>query len=488
MNILFLVPPVALNDQKSFVDRIYGCTYGFDYKPPIHLLLLATVAKQLGHRVRLLDCPAEKYSVKKFISYLENEEDIAMVVFFTVWLSKKEDLEAAGIVSNVFKGVRVVFTGPYPTWKPEQFLKNSGYCVIRGEPEETFKELIGIPESGSDILSNTKGISFLGKEGIINTDPRPLIDLDALPFPDRTLLKGEEYIFNRLNEYPATALCVSRGCSFRCTYCAPHALDQAIELEFLRTHQEKPPLRLRQTGLVIKEFREIARLGYRAVEITDNQFVWSKERMLVVCDALKPLGLEWICYARADHLKDEQVVRAMGSAGCESVFIGTDSFSQQILDDVKKDMLLQDNYDAVKMLKRCGIEPEISLIFGASLLETKSTIRHSIRQAQRCRTPFLHYSIALPLPNTQLYRLARERGLLKDEDFFPVDNIRESVFQLPGVTSSEIRRVVRRCYRQHYVSVGFVLKQLASIRSMRVLKNRLKALARFVAYLCRSRI
>jgi len=64
---LFFVPPVGLSPVGLPVDRVYGCNYGYDYKPPIHFLQLATVAKVwLGWDVRFVDCPAEGLDVAAF--------------------------------------------------------------------------------------------------------------------------------------------------------------------------------------------------------------------------------------------------------------------------------------------------------------------------------------------------------------------------------------------------------------------------------------
>ncbi len=82
MDILFLIPPRELNKEKIPVDRVYGCNYGFDYKPAIHLLLLATVAEESGCAVRFLDCPGQGYNLREFDKYIADNRSIDMVVFF----------------------------------------------------------------------------------------------------------------------------------------------------------------------------------------------------------------------------------------------------------------------------------------------------------------------------------------------------------------------------------------------------------------------
>jgi len=480
---LFLVPPAQLNKKKSSVDRLYGCNYGFDHKTPLHLLQSATLVRDNGYNVRLLDCPAEGYNLKKFIKFISGQSSLKLVVFFTVWLSADEDIAAAQIISGLVNGVRIIFTGPYPTWKPELFLKKDNYFVVRGEPEEALVELAG-GFKDPDSISRIRNVSFISKTGVQHNPSRELLDLDALPAPDRGLLKGR-YSFNRLNSFPATAACFSRGCIFKCVYCAPQAGDQCVELEYRKHSPVKPPLRSRAAENMIREFRDIHSLGYKGVEICDNQFVWDKKTVIEVCAGIKDLGLEWICCARADHLKDKEALLAMREAGCRLIYMGTESFDQRILDDTDKEMAVEDSLKAVKLLRECGIEPEISVLFGASGLETEATLRYSIREARKLKTGFIHYSIALPLPNTRLYSLARDKGWLK-EDFLPEDNIRAGLIDLPGISAKRLRSIIRGCYFKQYLSFRFIGKQILSPGFSRGFFAKLRAFRKLLRYLLTS--
>ncbi|MDD5027118.1 MAG: radical SAM protein [Candidatus Omnitrophica bacterium] len=459
MNILFLVPPADLNKKKKPVDRVYGCNYGYDYKPAIHLLSLATAAQQAGCRARFMDCPAEGYNSRRFIRYLNNHRDINAVVFFSVWLSQKEDMSAADIATGISPGIKIIFSGPYPTWQPGIFLKKSNYIVIRGEPENTLLELIRSFKYQDNRLSEVAGVSFLKENRPVDNRMKELQDLDAIVWPDRRLLKGE-YYFNRLDAYPATIMCASRGCSYACTYCAPQALDQAIELEYLRFNLAKPPLRLKSPQAVIREFQEISALGYRSVELCDNQFLWDQKRMVEVCEGIRQLKLKWICNIRADYLKDKSLLKLMKEAGCQLIYIGTEAFSQAILDDVNKGLDLRQNYRAVELVRECGIEPEVSVLLGASGLEDEKSVLESISEAKKMKTRFVHYSVALPLPNTKLYQIAKNKGWMKTGDFIPVDNTRDATLDLPLINAARLKKIVRQCYIRQYLSLRLAMRQV----------------------------
>jgi anaerobic magnesium-protoporphyrin IX monomethyl ester cyclase len=482
MNILFLIPSREFNQKKLSIDRVYGCNYGYDYKPAIHLLICATIADKLGHSVRFMDCPAENINIRAFLNYIKNNK-IDIVIFFSVWLSFKEDLLSAKIISDNVHPVKIVFMGAYPTWKPEIFLKDNNYFVIRGEPEETLREFLYFIESNKDDFDKIQGMSFLRDNQIINNPARELIDINLLPVPDRKLLKGR-YFFNRIDEYPSTVMCVSRGCSYNCTYCAPQALDQAIEIEYYKCNLKKPPLRLRTVEKIIDEFEEISSLGYKGIEICDNQFPWDKERTVRICEAIKPLKLKWICYARADHANDKYMLRLMKEAGCKLIYIGTESFKQEILDNVNKQINVSESYAAVKYIKEAGIEAEVSVLLGASPLETKESIYESIHKARIMKTRFVHYSVALPIPNTQFYRNSREKGWLKNNEFTPTDNMRGAIVDLPNIKAQDLKKIIRRCYLRQYLSVNFLVGQLFNFKSLRGFRHKVKAFLKFLRYLC----
>lgn len=481
MRLLFLIPPRELNKEKMSVDRVYGCNYGFDYKPAIHLLLLATLAEESGCDVKFLDCPGQGYNFRKFNKYIADSRSIDMVVFFTVWLSAQEDLMAAEKISNLIKKAKIVFTGPYPTWRPETFIKSSNYFVIRGEPEKPLADFMKFCESSGNDINKVHNLSFKKQAEIISNDSGELINMDSLPMPNRKLLKGK-YFFNRVNAWPATVMCVSRGCNYSCNYCAPHALDQAIELEYLKHNLVKPPMRLRSIENVVGEFSYIASLGYRGIEICDNQFVWEKDRTKEICERIKYLNLKWICYARADYLKDRDMLRLMRRAGCELIYIGTESFSQMILNDINKEMSVKDIYRAVNLVRECGIEPEVSVLLGASAAETEETVLHSVKEAKKMKTNFIHYSIAAPLPNTRLYKISKERGWLKNGEFVPIDNIRDALLDLPYINAQRLKKIIRRSYAQKYLSMRFILRQIFSLNFLQKFSFKIRTLLRLLKY------
>jgi len=107
--------------------------------------------------------------------------------------------------------------GYHPSALPEEVLA-SPYVelVVRGEGEEAFAELV---RSGSP--EGVGGVSYRRDGSILHNPGRqPIADLDAVPLPLRELRPQRCGLAGL--DYHTDTLYTSRGCRFRCVFCANH--------------------------------------------------------------------------------------------------------------------------------------------------------------------------------------------------------------------------------------------------------------------------
>jgi len=486
MRTLFLVPPSQYNQRNSPICRVYGCNYGFDYKPPIHLLAVATFAmEELGWEVRLLDCPAEGFDKDAFEAFCRRES-FDVIVHWTTYLSAIEDLTASKYIANHMPGQQKhVFLGAASSWRPDEFgLSEHAFCIL-GEPEATLQELDQCWKEGTGIDS-VRGLAWFDADQTTHRNKaRPLLDVTLLPIPDRSLLKGQ-YRANRLNSQRMTVATFSRGCGFRCTFCATNALDQTIELEFKRDQDwyvERPPLRKRTIDQVVEEFERISEAGYDAVEIADNIFTWGRSRTMEICQRIKHLNLKWICLARANMLHDPETVRTMAEAGCQLVYMGSESFHDSLLKDMVKEIKVKDVQKAVQVCKENGVQPEVSVLMGGSPNETWKTLFWSWRAARKLGTDFVHFSVALPVPSSELYDQAIQQNWFVDGDFKPTDNARDVIVNLPNLSARELRAALKFAYAAQYLHPRSIMKHAQQVRNRDDFFAKLKAAGKLAQFL-----
>lgn len=474
MRIIFIDPPDFV--RKKNVERVFGCTYSLYPIPNIFSLSNAALLEKNGFEVRYIDMANEGWSQKRFTAFLKNQT-YDCYVFHSVNLSMGGDLEAYAQIRGVKENAYIVFTGPAPTYFAHRFVKDERTFVVRGETELALLELMRYLRDKGD-LSKIKGLSFKSSDYFCDNPARPLIeDLDSLPHPARHLLNRNLYYNPKLQKRPFTVMQTSRNCSYRCLFCVPNSASFACGLEHRKYYNSNPPVRLRSAENIVAEFADLREKGYKAVSIIDDQFLWQKDRTLKICNGIKELKISWGCLARADHIT-EDVVKALAQSGCHYVDLGIESFNQEILDFIRKDLRLERVYEARRLLKRHGIMVKINLILGCSPLQTRQNIEEDIRKAKDLDVDAVMFSIATPFPGTEFYELARKNHWFREGDYEAQSVQMKAIINYPHLSSRELDWLVRKANLSFYFGPRLIMKNFSRILRPKGLYSTLRALKR----------
>lgn len=476
MNICFVVPPAI--DSQKVPERVYGCTFTFYKQPELPVLYAASVLEKEGHEVVLKDFTA-KNLWDEFACYVKSANH-ELYIFHTVLLAESIDIRAAKFILGN-SSARVIFFGPHPTLKPENFLFDERCFIARGEAEFIIRDLVANIDVGD--LDAVMGISYLKDGSIKETEPAGIIkDLDILPFPSRHLIAAdmEEYFNPKLPDQPVALILTSRGCSFKCYYCVPNAISWARELEWKRYNDgEKPPVTWRSPENIVREFKEIKAQGYKAVSVVDDLFLYGgKKRIIDICAGLKEVGLPFGVLARCDFINDEDTVRALSEAGCKYIDLGVESMDQKVLDDIKKGMDVSAVKKSVDLLNKYGIEPKANIMLGASPLDSKEGMEKTLREVSALPINYCMFSIATPFPGTEFAEKAREQGWAVEPE---IDNLEEnlsptekSLVSYPNLSKEDLERAIKKANRLFYLSPKRILFQLRQVKSLSGLRNLIK--------------
>ncbi|MHA1344456.1 MAG: B12-binding domain-containing radical SAM protein, partial [Promethearchaeota archaeon] len=306
---------------------------GFDAIPsyPLGLLYLAAVLQRAGHRVKIID----------FYLYDIQYSDINIVI------SKyKPDLIGLTAVSRFYNemkrickaitaNVPIVLGGVHPSSLPEVTLReNNAEFLIIGEGEMTILELVDYIEKGGD-LTKINGLAYKENGKIIINPPRaPIKNLDDLPFPAWDLLRLESYNTAFKSGYKGffdytefMPIITSRGCPFRCTFCAS-------------TFFWGSSIRFRSIRNIIKEIEyDISHYNVKNFEIWDDNFTINRKRVIEFCKEIIKRKISASFYLvngiRLDTLT-RPLIKLMKLAGFRGVAISPESGSQEILNNVNK--------------------------------------------------------------------------------------------------------------------------------------------------------
>ncbi len=453
MKITFIDPPNFL--EKKNIERVFGCTYSHYPIPNIFVLQAAAVLEEASLDAKYIDAPILKWNLKDALKFLSN--DVSDVYcFYTVNLSKKLDLSFSEKIRAIYPEKLIIFFGPSPTYEPDDFLRDENRSVVRGEPALRFKELAGCLLNNKDYRS-IKGVSYLSAGKIIHNEMMPIIeDLDRLPFPARNILLLRERYYNpKLNHRPFTAAISSRGCPYQCRYCVPCSLSFARELENKRFTGDKPAVRMRSSQNVTEEISLLKKQGYKAISFLDDQFIWDIPRLEVIAGHLALHKITWGCLARADRINDD-AAKILSKTGCVYIDIGVESFQQNILDDIHKDMKVEQCMDAVSVLEKHKVNYKLNILLGASPLETKETIRNNLEVIKKIRPYAVMFSICNPFPGTEFWDIAKNNNWLVNQEYRAVDVQKGSTINYPHLTKNNLEKEARILNLRFYFSFYFL--------------------------------
>lgn len=472
IKLTFVVPPSF--DGKKPAERTAGCTRVVYLAPNIYELTVMAVLENAGYDVRYRNFIYADESASDFDAAMAT--DYSDVYFFwTVNLSIDNDLQAIDIIRRWHPDAKVVFLGPGPTYFTRKCIRLANDIVVRGEPEQTVVELMPVLESGGD-LGTVAGISYMKGEEVVTTKPRPLLkNLDELPFPARHFISGMTFRNPKLKTGPYTTAVTSRNCPFHCIYCVPSSLTFAREIEHRRLTGHKPPISFRSPESIDMEMQQLVEAGYKAVGFMDDNFIWNEERTRAICEIMTRHGLVWGCEARVDAIT-EPIAEMLGRSGCRYIDLGVESFDDRILEYIKKGITVADIYRAISLLKKYKVPVKLNVLIGSSPLETKETIRHTLREAKRLGVDQVMFNIVSPFPGTEFYAMAKENGWLTTPDYVPTDVQRESILNFPHISAAEMERILYRSNLSFFLSPKLVWKQLRRFRNWSEFVSALRAL------------
>jgi anaerobic magnesium-protoporphyrin IX monomethyl ester cyclase len=198
-------------------------------------------------------------------------------------------------------------------------------------------------------------------------------NLDFLPTPDWRV--AEKYHNTRFSHIYYESV---RGCPYRCSFCNyPFLFDDK-------------KFRLKSAEKIASDWKFYHEdLGVQHITCLDSLFTMPKNRLVDLCEQLirNNSKMSWTCYARADDLADEDIVKLMKKAGAHQVQIGIESGNQMMLDQMNKRCTVEQNMQAIKNCRKHGIVTLISLIVGYPG-ETVETLKDTVEFMREARPDF----------------------------------------------------------------------------------------------------
>jgi radical SAM superfamily enzyme YgiQ (UPF0313 family) len=428
--------------------------------PPLGLAYLASVLQQNDIFVEILDANALNLTPNQVLKQVKGFDIVGVSLLtpahnFGVSLAKI-------LPDDVLK----IAGGPHATGNPNDLL-NAGFdIIVRGEGEHTFLEI-----AQEKSLKNILGISYKKGNKITHNQPRPPLDPNELPLPARDLLPSNgvdlPYLSAATMYRPWSPVFTSRGCMFNCYYCN----KKTFGYNFRALTPEN----------VIKEIEFLVE-KYKVKEIDFYDDSWNQDlkRAETILDMIIEKG--WDIHLRSSNgIRVDKITKSFiqkfKKAGGDWVSLGIESGNQKVLDNIPKNITLDQVRKSVKIIKDTGII--ITGFFMLGLIgDTEKTMQDTINFAKELDVDIAQFTIATPYPGTRMYEMVKQNGelLANDWDTFH-HTLGKMLYRYPGTAEPEIvEKMYKKAHKEYYLRPQYMFRQLLRIKTKQHLKFMLRGL------------
>jgi anaerobic magnesium-protoporphyrin IX monomethyl ester cyclase len=330
-------------------------------------------------------------------------------------------------------GARAIAAGPDVTDAPAPYLRAGADFTLAGEGLAALLELLARtaarPDAGNETLGGYLPGVGLQQQGRAITGSGP-----ALPVPpyegaaawDLVDVTRYRAAWVEAHGYFSMNLAGSRGCSFRCAWCAKPTWGN----QYLQRSPED----------VAAEMVHLKRaFGADHIWFADDIFGFRVDWVARFAQALSALGggIPFTIQTRAD-LVSARMADALKKAGCAEAWLGAESGSQQVLDAMNKGTRVEEIITARDVLKGAGVRVGFFIQLGylgerlADILATRELLRTA-------QPDEIGVSVSYPLPGTRFYDIVKTQlgGKTRWDD----SNDLEMMFH--GTYTSDFYRAVR---------------------------------------------
>ena len=417
MKIALIIPMNSTDKEKSFYDYQFYSKFLLSNKYVSYLLAIPVLVSLTPpeHEIRVFD---ENIGGIDF----SWDADLVGITVRTMFAKR------AYAISEKYrdKGVKTVLGGIHPSMYPEEV---AGYCdsVVIGEAEHVWQNLIADAEK-----NQLKPIYQA-------TQPA---DLSASPIPVRSKLKMDRYLSDIIQ--------TTKGCPFECEFCSVHAFDGQ-------------KIRHKTVDQVIREIQSMGSVAstYKkknAIFFADDNILADKKYARDLFQALKPIGVNWMCQASVNISKEDDLLELMRDSGCGAVFIGFESLSKDSLKHMNKGINQKYSYvEAIQKIQSYGILVHSSFIIGCDG-DTPDVFERLIDFINTNNLLMPLINIMTPFPGTKLFARLESEGRILHKDWSKYDT-KQVVFTPLNLTKEEIEAGYKNVIRSVY-SFDAILEKL----------------------------
>lgn len=393
----------------------------FSRMPHLGLACLASYLREHGHQIKILDLYFSDTPTQS--EFFQDSFDLIGLTstsysFITCLTTIKQ-------IRQVNRKVKIVLGGPHVSVARREVLQTPEIdFAIYGEGE---KPLLALAELFKRVktptqedLATVPALIYRHNEQIItNPPPARIKHLDNLPFPS--------YSGFPLHKYSCYPLSTSRGCPYNCIYCAAAAV---IGTQWFHRSPESLIAEIKST---------IKRYGMRDFYVIDDSFNLNEQRVTNFCKLLlnEQINITWgTCGFRADKT-DPGMLSLMKDSGCTGVCVGIESADPKVLKNIGKGETVDQIRTGIQRIHEAGLHITGMFMIG-NPGDTLKSVQESFVFARSLPLDTIRFYLAIPYPETNLWKFANKHGRLLERDYKNFHDFSDKpVFETDDFTAQE---------------------------------------------------
>lgn len=387
--------------------------------PDIGTAYLSAYLKKQGHDVNLIDSQGEGIeqlfklnrtnllihglSSSQILCKVPQDTEIILVscMHSNRWIYDKKIISS---LSREFSNAKIIVGGEHATACSEYILNSCEeiYSVVRGEGEETLRELINrIDKKMGEPRKEVRGISYIEDSRIIHNEDRDrIVDLDSLPNPDWSDVPLEKYLSRNFGVnsmyYRSLPIITSRGCPFKCNFCTNNTMWKSKWFG-------------RSVDSVVSEIVDLkSKYEINHVDIIDltlsANLAWQEEFAKKLISRNVDIMWSLPIGTRTEGLTSD-LLNLLRKSGLQRVLYASETGSSKTAKKIGKELVLSDFYDVLKWTCKENIVVKITLILGFPE-QTVKELLESFKLIFKAAFSGVNDIVCLcfvPYPNTSFY-------------------------------------------------------------------------------------
>jgi radical SAM superfamily enzyme YgiQ (UPF0313 family) len=408
--------------------------------PPLATLQVVAMLREAGHRVSFFDAMLAD-GIDEYECLLQADQP-QLVLFYEdnfnflskMCLGAMRRAACDMMASARRAGARVIAAGPDVTDVPGPYLDAGADLALVGEGLSTLftvlPRLDASPDADTaDLVRGVSGVVSLSRgKALPQSGPRTVPIATDVGIAAWDLVDMERYraMWLKAHGYFSLNMAASRGCPFRCSWCAkPIWGNQYLQRNATEVAEEMAYLKRSFNPDHIWFADDI--FGFRV------DWVAEFAASVRAADARIPFTIQ----TRAD-LVSERMADALRDAGCREAWIGAESGSQRVLDAMNKGTTVAEIRVARDRLRAVGIRVGFFIQLGY-MDEQLDDILATRDLLDAARPDEIGVSVSYPLPGTKFYDLVKAQ--LHGKTHWQESDDLEMMFQ--GTYTSDFYRAVR---------------------------------------------